>query len=193
MPSIRGISFPNGVVSAFPPDADRKALPPAVASTQAQGDGTYTAIVPLSGTYLVRHVSGSMVTWAYEDAQPNGSEEVALFSGGLLIGGHFSASGRGPRVTTASSRVSVNLLPGSNDIRGALSITMPPGASKGPAVNLTFAIAFSSAPFVLLSSNDGAVPAIQPYASGSSPTGFSIGFGVVPLPGTYTVTYMVIG
>lgn len=84
-----------------------------------------------------------------------------------------------------------------NDTRGNVQFGSGTSPTTGSQISVTFATAYSSAPIVVVSANNLATTALQPYVASVTTTGFNISVGVAAAAsqttGTYSVNYIVHG
>lgn len=119
-----------------------------------------------------------------------------------LGGGHFADSGGTAPSAAAGANAGGSppapvVVGGSNDIRGQITFGTGTAPAAGAMVAVTFATAYSAAPFVLVSPSNAQAASLQICAVSVSTTGFTLSTNDAPAASqantTYAFNYWVIG
>ena len=142
---------------------------------------------------------------AIQSATPYLALSGGTVTGNITVGGHLQFTAPFPAIAIAggagTSPPAPVLVTGSNDGAGTITGGTGTAPNTQPQVAVTFGAAWvipgGGAPHIVLSSNNSATEALGIFASGASPTGFSIGLVTAPAAGqgntTYSVSYVVTG
>ncbi|MDX2172250.1 MAG: hypothetical protein SFY56_03975 [Bacteroidota bacterium] len=173
-PGVTGISTQSGQAGRFLLQSSISGFPAVYISTNSDPPGLTTETFGKGAA--IRAINSSSIT---------GSNFQSL----LLDGGHIAASGSNINSTCSTTAVltpstvsiSANKTATSNDVRGAVLVSMTPTATVNPGEFITINVPFDKSysaglPYVLIQPMDQSTASLSHYISGGSAASFTVKF-----------------